>query len=142
MKADVIRYSPDQWFAYAESAHRLVFKRERAAWLDRISFALLAVWRDEAVGYVTCRETDGESLYWQYGGTMDEWRGLASVRAFQALLDYTRDHYRRCTTYVKNDNIGYIHMLMKMGFRVIGVRCFEKEIFLELAQEFSRAVQE
>lgn len=140
MKVELEIYTPEQWYAYAESAHLLVFKKERAAWLDRISFALLARRRDEVIGWVTCREFDGETLYWQFGGALDEQRGLAAVHGFRAFLDYTRDRYKRCTTFVSNENIGYLHLLMKTGFRIIGSRFFRKEIYLELIMEFDDAV--
>lgn len=139
---ELLRYTPDQWYAYAEGAHAAVFRRERAPWVDRISFALLAVDGEKVVGYVTCRETDNESLYWQFGGSVDEHRGISSFRAFQALLDYTRSRYKRCDTYVKNDNIGYLHLLHKQGFRVVGTRSVKGGTWLDLNLEFDDAVQE
>lgn len=135
-------FTPDEWRGYAESAHKLVFKTYRPEWVDRISFALLAHDGNDTVGYVTCRETDNESLYWQFGGALDEYRGIKAVRGFQAFLDWTGRRYRRCVTNVKNDNVNYLHLLMKMGFRCIGTRYFNKEIYLELTREFENAVQE
>lgn len=132
----VVRFEPKEWKEYAESAHKLVFKEKRTSDVDRIDFALLAVIDEKTIGYVTCRETDCESLYWQYGGAMDEFRGLSAYRGFQDFLGYSQEHYKRVSTLVRNDNVGYLHMLMKMGFRAIGIRNFGGEIFLEMFVEF------
>lgn len=132
MTVEVLRYEPDQWKDYAESAHKLIFRECRDASFDRISFALIAVGGGSTIGYVTCRELDKESLYWQFGGALDEFRGLKAVRGFQAFLAYSAARYKRVSTLVRNDNVGYLHMLMKMGFRAIGMRTFEGEIFLEM----------
>lgn len=138
----LVRYNPEQWFAYSEAAHCSVFGTSRAPWLDRINYALVAVDGDEPVGFTTCRETDAESVYWQYGGCMEDQRGHKAVRAFRALFDDAQSRYRRCTTYVKNDNVGYLHLAMKYGFRIIGLRNYEGHIMLELHQEFNRVLED
>lgn len=125
-------YNPEQWREYANAAHILVFKESREPLLDRISFALLAHNNQSPVGYVTCRELDAESLYWQYGGALDEFRGFNAVRAFRVFFNYCAEKYKRISTLVKNDNVAYLHLLMKMGFRAIGLRTFGGEIFLEM----------
>lgn len=128
----VNRLTPNEWYNISEYAHKLVFKELRDKNLDRINFALLVTDEKEAVGYVTCRESDNESLYWCYGGTIDEFRGFVSVRAFKEIFDYCRARYKRISTLVKNDNINYLHLIMKQGFRAIGIRSFGNEIFLEM----------
>jgi RimJ/RimL family protein N-acetyltransferase len=100
--------------------------------MDRISYALAASDEGGVIGYVTCRETDSESLYWQHGGAVESRYGVAAYRGFQAFIDYSEKRYKRITTLVKNDNIKYLHLLMKFGFKVIGLRSFGGEIFLEL----------
>jgi len=136
MNVELVRYSASEWYAYSEAAHKLVFKEVREPWLNRIDFALLARVSDRILGYVTCREVDAETVYWQYGGAMDECRGLSAVRGFHAFLRDMHRTYRRVITLVKNDNVGYLHLLMKSGFRVIGVRCFKGEILCEMHIEF------
>lgn len=140
MNVGVVRYTADEWREYADSAHKLVFKKSRDPLIDRISFALLAHLHDSPLGYVTCREIDAESLYWQYGGALDEFRGFNAVRGFKAFFNYCSDRYKRITTLVKNDNVAYLHLLMKMGFRAIGIRMFQAEIFLEMYWEKADAI--
>ena len=136
------RLTPEQWYAFSEGAHQAVFGKQRDPWLDRISYALLASDGLDPVGFVTVRETDAESVYWQYGGALHQHRGPKAVRAFQEILGFTASRYRRCTTYVKNDNVGYLHLLMKMGFRAIGCRFTYGDIYLEMFREFDHALQE
>jgi RimJ/RimL family protein N-acetyltransferase len=102
--------------------------------MDRITYALAAVDDTGPIGYVTCRETDSESLYWQHGGAVESRYGVAAYRGFEAFLDSAKT-YKRVTTLVRNDNVRYLHLLMKFGFRIIGLRCVESEIFLELVIE-------
>lgn len=140
MSISVLKYNPGEWLEYAGSAHKLVFKKNRDPLLDRISFALLAHNDDTAIGYVTCRELDAESIYWQFGGALDEFRGFSAVQGFRAFFDYCSARYKRISTLVKNDNVNYLHLIMKMGFRAIGIRNFQNEIFLEMYWEKSDAV--
>lgn len=133
---NLVRYEADEWKEYAESCHILVFKELRPASMDRISYALIAGDDRGPVGYVTCRELDSESIYWQYGGVVEERRGVAGYKSIELILDYAKGLYKRITTYVENDNIGYLHILMKLGFRVIGIRTFQCKIYLELHKEF------
>lgn len=136
MSIEVKEFKPEEWYRYAEEAHKLVFNTQRDPWVDRISFAWLAHDSNGVIGYVTCRELDNTSLYWQFGGALPESKGFMAVRGFQAFLNKARDKYRRVTTLVENSNVAYLHLLMKMGFRVIGLRVFEGKILLELFTEF------
>ena len=138
MDIELLRYTPEEWFACSEQAHLAVFKKLRPPWVERISFALVAMCGSEVIGYATCRETDCESLYWQFGGSLDRDNPVRTVRGFQAILSDTRSRYKRVTTYVRNDNCGYMNLLMKHGFRAIGLRVFKTEIFLEFFQEFEK----
>lgn len=136
MKAQVKKLSPEEWYRYAEEAHRLVFKTNRDPWIDRISYALIVYDDVGAIGYITCRELDCKTLYWQYGGALEERRGLPAFRAFEALLEEARGKYQRVTTRVENNNVGYLHLLMKNGFRIVGLQCFNGGVYLELVHNF------
>jgi RimJ/RimL family protein N-acetyltransferase len=138
MKVEIREFNANEWYRYAEEAHKLVFKKQRDPWIDRITFAWLAYTDSGAIGYVTCRELDCHSLYWQFGGSFDERRGIPAVRAFEAILEKAKDKYRRVTTLVENDNVNYLHLLMRKGFRVIGLRVFEGNILLELLINFTK----
>ena len=136
MTVELVRYTPEEWYEYSEASHKLVFSELRDPRLDRITFALLAYDSSGPIGYVTCREYDSDSVYWQYGGAIKDRRGLPAIRAFEAILEEVRKQYRRVTTLVENENVGYLHLAMKYGFRIIGVRCFKGGVFVELLNEF------
>jgi len=133
---DVQRFTPEQWYAYAESAYALVFGEHRDPWCDRISYALLAHDGDNAIGYVTCRELDHESVYWQFGGALKEYRGVKAVRGLEAFLTYAEGKYKRITGLVENNNVQTMTIAMKKGFRVIGIRNINGKILLEMLKEF------
>jgi RimJ/RimL family protein N-acetyltransferase len=135
VKIEVLYIEPEEWVKYAEDSHAAVFKEYRPSSMDRISYALAVSDESGVIGYVTCRETDAESIYWQYGGVVETRYGVAAFRGFEALVENAKI-YKRITTLVSNNNVGYLHLLMKIGFRVIGLRCFKNEIFLELTLEF------
>ena len=73
---EIIKIEPSHWVKlFSEDAHMAVFGENKPATLDRIDFTLLALDNDKPIGYMTCREFDSESVYWQYGGVVDEKKG-------------------------------------------------------------------
>ena len=126
-------YNPEQWLDYAHAAHKIVFQELRDPSMDRIDYALVAGDDQGAVGYATCREFDSETLYWQYGGVLPKHRNsIKAIRAFNKFLqDSVERGYKRITTYVKNDNFGYMRLLMHHEFKIVGVRVFTDEIYVE-----------
>ena len=132
MGLSIIKCSPEKWANYSQNAHKAVFGEMRDPSLDRISYAMLVHNDERPIGFTTCREIDSESIYWQYGGCFKGNVGIPSVRAFEAVFNDSKQKYKRITTLVKNDNVNYLHMLMKFGFRAIGLRTFKNEIFLEM----------
>jgi RimJ/RimL family protein N-acetyltransferase len=132
MTVHVRKFTPEEWYRYAEEAHKLVFETHRDPWIDRISYALMAYDDSGVIGYVTCRDLDCSSVYWQYGGALKERRGLSAMRGFEAFLSEAKLKYKRVTTCVENNNIGYLHLLMKTGFRIIGMRNYDGKVYLEL----------
>lgn len=134
---EVVKLSPDEWRGVAEDTHLVVFSEKRPASLDRIDYALLAC-ADAPLGYITVRETDAESVYWQYGGGFPSSREkIWALRAYQACISWTKAQgYKRINTLIKNDNVRYLKMAMSQGFRVIGVRMHGGSVLCELLLEF------
>lgn len=138
-KHHVIKFDPVTWAReWAELAHSIVFNEKRSGDMNRIDFALLVINHatDVPAGFCTVRELDRESIYWQYGGAFP---GTQStfwvVGVYEALLDWCRGKYKRISTLVSNENIPYLKLCMKFGFRIIGVRLFKNEVFVELLNE-------
>ena len=131
------KLTPEQWATVSEDAHLRVFLTKKPAEWDRIDYALLAIKEGaDPVGYMSCREVTHDTVYWQYGGSFENIRGTTtSWRAYQAFLEWARGKYKFVSTYVKNDNMGYLKMALKAGFRIIGTKTYKEGIYLDLLLE-------
>jgi hypothetical protein len=65
---DVVKYDKSQWDLVAEGIHQTIFKEVRPSSLNRFDYALVIWDENRPIGYITCRETDSESIYISYGG--------------------------------------------------------------------------
>ncbi len=137
----LVTFTPQEWEGFSENAHKIAFQEHKPAHFDRIDFALLAVGRDETpAAYVTCRELDHASVYWQFGGAMPGSKGgIPAFRAYEAFVRHAKTHYERVTTLIENTNTPMLKMAMKVGFRIVGIRNFKGSILLEHLLEFSDA---
>lgn len=136
---EIQRLDPEQWSSFSEDAHRTCFAEFRPAYTDRIDYALLA--HDPTtrgvLGYVTVKELDHESVYWQYGGAFPNIeKGTLVMRTYLQFTEVMREKYKRVTTLVENTNVSYLKLAMKVGFRIIGVRMFKGSILVELLLDF------
>lgn len=138
-KSIVIKFDPVTWAReWAESAHLIAFNEKRPAEMNRIDFALLVVnaEKNQPAGFCTVRELDSESIYWQYGGAFTHTIGTCWVGPmYEALIAWCKGKYKRISTLVSNQNVAYLKLCMKFGFRIIGVRLFQNEVFVELLNE-------
>ena len=121
----------------SEKAHLYSFAENRPPEFDRITFALVAEVNGKLAGWVTCRELDKESVYWQYGGAFPTIEKTIHVfGVYEAFFNKIKElGYKRMTTYMQNTNIAMIKLGFKYGLRIIGVRFFNNEIFCELYKE-------
>ena len=123
---------------YSEMAHRAVFKRIKPAHFDRIDFALLAKEDETVMGYITCREHDHETLYWQFGGAFAALKGTPQVYpVLEALIAECRPNYKRVYCLIENTKTPMLYLAMKAGFRIMGVRAYQNSILLEHLLEFA-----
>lgn len=133
-----MQLSKEEWKKYAESAHIICFNERRESSFDRIDFALLGIGHDNRPsGYITCRETDSETLYWQFGGAFPSVKGTAlSYRAYEEFLNWTKSRYKRVYTLIENTNNTMLRMAGKIGFLITGIKVFDSKILLEHLMEF------
>jgi hypothetical protein len=131
--------SAEEWRNMAEEAHLICFDEKRPPSMDRIDFALLNIQDDMPLNYCTCRELDAESVYWQYGGAFPNSKGtIHSAKSYARNIKWCFDNgYKRISTYVHNENLSMFRIQLKCGFRVIGMRNFKGDLFLELLLEAS-----
>lgn len=130
---------PEEWKLLSEQAHLAMFSESRSSEMDRIDYALIITDEEKKLcGYLTARELDQDSVYWQYGGAFPGTH--SSKKAFDVygeLILWAKRHYKRITTLVKNSNVRYLKLAMHFGFRIIGCRFFNGEVLVELLNEFS-----
>ncbi len=128
--------SPDEWTEFAEFAHRAVFGELIPKNFLRIDFAVLCIddKNKDPIMYATCRETDTETVYWQYGGAVDKARRSLKVSIFyRKLIDFCWGKgYKSINTLVDANNVDYLELAMNNGFRIIGCRNWDGNVFVEL----------
>ena len=138
---EVVVIGADEWKEkYSEQAHLIAFGKAKPASWDRIDYALLLVDRDANApsGYITCREFDHETIYWQFGGSMPGTKNTPkSLACFDAALEWAKAAYRRITFVVENTNLPMLKLAMKREFQIVGVRNFHGSILLEHMKEFA-----
>lgn len=136
----VEKISADDWIKnkWSEKAHEIAFNEFRPSSVERISFALLACDGDAHLMYISCRENDSETLYWQFGGAFPGTKQTSlSWQSYNALLDWCKERYKRVIFLTLNTNVSMLKFGLKSGFKIVGLRCWNGEILLEHAQEFS-----
>lgn len=134
-KVDIL--SKDEWKPLSENAHLICFGKHKPVDLERIDFVLMVRHGKQAVGYVTCRELDGDTLYWQFGGAFPGSKGtVLSPKGIDAFLEWCRRYYKRVSFLVENTNQPMLKMAMRSGFKIMGVRVFGQSVLLEHLLEF------
>lgn len=138
----VLKFSASEWKEFSEKAHLIVFDQKRNPQMDRIDYALVVSEGDSLQGYLTAREFDSESVYWQYGGSFPTTKkNLRAFYCYQKCIDWTKEQgYKRITTLIENENVNYIKLAMKFGFRAIGIRMFEGNILIEFLNDLMKEV--
>lgn len=134
MKILVKALSPKEWAPLSENAHRAVFSEIKPPNWDRIDYALLGVDAESntVLAYLTAREMDPKTVYWQFGGAFPSCRGtIQSFRTYEAFVAWARERYENVFTLIRNDNLAMLKAAMKVGFRIVGVRNFKGEIYTE-----------
>ena len=133
----VEKVSREDWARVSENAHLLVFGTEKPASHERIDFALICVKGDNIEGYLTCKEMDHQTVYWQFGGSLPHVKGsLNSFRGYQLFVNWAQAHYKRVQTRIENTNTAMLKFAMKVGFLIVGVRYVQGSTLLELELEF------
>lgn len=134
----VTKLSSEDWKSFSENAHLICFNETRPLEMERIDYALMAIDKktDTPVSYITVRECDANTVYWQYGGGFPGTIGLPAFRSYEAFISWTSERYKRIYTQIENTNHRMLKMAMKVGYNIIGVKCFNGSVMLEHLIEF------
>lgn len=129
--------SKEAWSDYSADAHMICFQEIRPPEMDRYDFVMLSTWKGAPCTYITCREIDNETIYWQYGGAFPNVKGgVVSFAAYQQCINWTKEQYKRITTLISNENTTMLKFAAKVGYKIIGIRNFKGEVLLEHLLEF------
>lgn len=141
MKIELDILNPLEWATLSENSHLAVFNEIRKPEWDRLDFAILVLVDKELVGYATVREFDHETAYLQYGGAFPKFKKTFMVyQCYMKLIRTLCEKYPRLMTYVENENINYLKLAMKAGFRIIGTRLFHGMVLVELMLESAKNI--
>lgn len=133
----VERVSKEDWHTWADVCYPSVFNAVRPKALERIDYALLAMEEKEILTFVTVKEMDSETAYWQFGGAMAEAKkSYRAVMAYMMMIRWEMERHKRITTKIENDNISMLKVAMACGFKIQGVSGFKGKTFVELLNEF------
>jgi hypothetical protein len=137
VKYSVREIDPKSWASlYSEISHFSSFGEIMPSGQERIDFALVVCESEKPKGFVTCKELDSETLYWQYGGAFSESKKTFSVApCYQELIAWSLARYQRITTRIENINHAMLKMALKCGFQIVGLTNFKNKIYLELLTE-------
>lgn len=131
------KLSPSEWSLLSEDAHRAAFETVKPREMERIDYALVCSEGSDLKGYLTAKEMDGETVYWQFGGAFPGTKGTHyTIKGYLAFVRWTKEHYKRIQTRIENTNTAMLHFAMKAGFVIMGVRYVQGSILLELELEF------
>lgn len=137
MEIEVDCLPAKEWSHLSEKAHLIAFSESKPAEWDRIDFALVVRRGQEPMGYLTCREHDAHTIYWQFGGAFPGTRESSlTFSGYKAFVAWCEKRYKRVTTLIENDNVVMLKMAMKVGFRIMGIRNYRGHILLEHLLEF------
>lgn len=140
MNLSVNKMNEKEWRPFADHAHLICFKESNRSLIEKIDFALLIINNDidQPVSYITCKEFDSETVYWQHGGAMPGSIGIPAFRSYEAAIKWTREKYKRIFTLIENTNTRMLKMAMKVGFVIIGVKNISGSIMLEHLFDFNK----
>ena len=127
----ILEFIPkEDWVKFSEGCYAEVFGQYRRSSLDRIDFAVGTTVDDRPVAYITCKEFDGETLYYQFGGRFPGASRILLVRFFEALNKWALSKYKKVFMLVERDNTPMIKLGFHTGFRIEGVTIYKDDCVL------------
>ena len=128
------RIEKEDWDKLSTDAHTAVFNEKRPSSWNRIDYALGIRSGLDIIGFATIRELDHESVYWQYGGGIPEFRNSPKMfKGYKAVADYCFENgVKNIQTLVENTNVVMLKMAMKIGFLIIGTKTLDGKTYVDL----------
>jgi RimJ/RimL family protein N-acetyltransferase len=133
----------DEWKLFSENAHCAIFEKHKNSNLEKCDFAILFYENEKSLplGFITCKELDSETLYYQYGGLFKDFRGKGfSTDLFKEISRWCHEKYKYVGFRVENTNLPMLKLAMNAGYKIVGIRNFHNYILLEHLLERENAV--
>jgi len=133
----VEQLTPAEWSKVSEAAHKVAFGTVRLAVDERIDYALICVDGTDLKGYLTAKEMDAKTVYWQFGGAFTGTRGtITTFKGYLGFVRWTKERYERVQTRIENKNTAMLKMALQVGFEIVGVRVTQGCTMVELELDF------
>ena len=131
-KLTFLNITKKEWDEYKDGYYRALFGTQRGD-LDSIDYCSLVIFRDHIAGYVTVKELDKKTAYWQLGGVLPKFQNTVfSVKGYKDLIGWFSERYKYIRTRIVNTNTKMLRMALKAGFLIIGTVMFHNKVYVEL----------
>lgn len=135
----VEKISKEHWFELSKAAHLISFQTLKDPEGERIDFALLCVDKatQKPLGYLTAKEMDYETIYWQFGGVFPSAKFTPlSFKGYFMFAQWCKERYKRVTTYIENTNVPMLKYALQVGFKICGMKYSQGALLLQCTLEF------
>lgn len=124
---------------FSEDAHKIVFGKLKPKTFDRIDYALLVIdeGTDSPIAYVTVRETDHQTVYWQFGGGLWGQKSIKMARCYDEMLKYQGTKSKRMWTRIENENYAMLKLALSRKLKICGVFTMNGSTLVELVKEWN-----
>jgi RimJ/RimL family protein N-acetyltransferase len=131
---ELIRIEGKEWSeVHSADAYAKVFGEFRPGQHDSSDFALVLMNDKEPLGYIQFIEISKQTVYGQFGGAVESIRGTDAIdEGFSKSISQILAEYQRFEFRVENTNIKMLHLALKSGFKIFGVRSRGNGVFVDL----------
>lgn len=96
-------------------------------------FVYVGKLKGEYVGFLAAYRHKADTIYLQYGGFIESYRGFQAVKLLRQVIEMLHLEFQFIIVHVENTNIAALKLFMAEGFRIIGTHSATNHtIFVEL----------
>ena len=134
-KIELKELSLEEWYQLGPKAHAICFGADNhSPFKDRFDYAILAVYNETPIAFLTARETSADGIYMQYCGVFPPIEKSPKVLA--CLLKFIEwahiSGYSHINGLVENTNKSMLKLCIALDFIVVGTRTHGQSVLLDL----------
>ena len=95
----------------------------------------LVFYKKDYIGFLSAYMQNMETLYIQYAGYVDKYKGYQTLNFFREILKFIHKDYKKINCRITRDNIPALKMALSAGMKIFGIRMIENTIFVEFEKE-------